>query len=221
MDAIYAAEHIFDFTIHSYQLQLIAIVKDLRLFFLKHLTNSIKFWDCLSNDNWLHHCLVNKDMKKFKLSFYFLTKSHGISIKRGMRQHYQRLANNIPSVRYKSTHFLDLLDNELHTIELLYIKEGLWIKQFGYSNLLCTKATRAITNHALIKYHLRFFLRENFSCPYGVCPIERRCHILHECRRYNKYWNLLRFMLSHLLVFLKFNLNAFSFFNSFISLSFS
>jgi len=43
-------------------------VKDLRLFFLKHLINAIEFWYCLSNDRWLHYHAVDKDMKKFNLS---------------------------------------------------------------------------------------------------------------------------------------------------------
>ena len=61
------------------------------------------------------------------------------------------------------------------------------------SNILdtpCVQVTRAITNHAPIgEYHLRFFLREPFECPCRVYPIESRHHILHNCRRYNKYWD--------------------------------
>jgi len=49
-NVIYIAQHIFDFTVYPYQLQLITIVKDLRSFFLKHLMNSIKFCDYSSND---------------------------------------------------------------------------------------------------------------------------------------------------------------------------
>ena len=49
----------------------------------------------------------------------------------------------------KNNHFLDLLYDELHTIELLYTKRDLWIKQFGYLNLLCTRAIRAIMNYVL------------------------------------------------------------------------
>ena len=87
----------------------------------------------------------------------------------------------------ESTHFLDLLDDELHTIELLYIKGGPQIKQFSHLNSLCTRVTRAIINHTPIsEYHLRFFLRENFSCLCKVYLIETRHHILYECQRYNK-----------------------------------
>ena len=42
-DAIHLAQCIFDFIIHPYQLQSIAIVKDLRIFFNKHLMNFIDF----------------------------------------------------------------------------------------------------------------------------------------------------------------------------------
>jgi len=69
-----------------------------------------------------------------------------------------------------------------------------------------------MTNYAPIgEYHLRVFLRENLSCLYKLYPIKTIYHILYECRRYNKYWNLSRSMLSHLVTFLKFNPGAFSF----------
>ena len=114
--------------------------------------------------------------------------------------------------KLKGNHFLNLLDNELHTIEPLYTKRGPWIKQFGHLNSLCARAMRAITNHASIgEYYLRFFLRESFSCPCRVYPIEIRRHILYEYRRCIKYQNSLRATLSHLVIFLEFNPNAFSF----------
>jgi len=59
----------------------------------------------------------------------------------------------------KERNFLELLDDNLNTIEPMYSKEGLWLKHFGHSNLLCTRATRAIVNYASIgEYWLRFFL---------------------------------------------------------------
>jgi len=48
-NAIYLAQHIFDSMIHLYQLQSIAIVKNLRIFFNKHPINSINFWNYPSN----------------------------------------------------------------------------------------------------------------------------------------------------------------------------
>jgi len=50
----------------------------------------------------------------------------------------------------KNIHFLKLLDNNLNIIKPTYSKEDSSIKHFGLSNSLCTRATQAITNHALI-----------------------------------------------------------------------
>ena len=73
----------------------------------------------------------------------------------------------------KEKQFLDLLNNDNNIIELSYIKGKSWLKYFGYSNLLCVRATRAITNHAPIgEYRLRFFSREDFSCLCRSYPIE-------------------------------------------------
>ena len=64
----------------------------------------------------------------------------------------------------KGKHFLDLVNNDNNTIEPSYIKEGLWLKYFGHSNSLCTRVSRAITNHALIdEYRLRFSLGKNLA----------------------------------------------------------
>jgi len=63
----------------------------------------------------------------------------------------------------KDNHFFDLLGDELHTIESLYIQWSLWIRQFSHLNSLCARATRAIMNHAPIgEYHLRFFFKRGF-----------------------------------------------------------
>ena len=67
--------------------------------------------------------------------------------------------------------------NDLSDIKPSYMKGGPWIKSFGFSNSLCARATRAITNHAPIgEYQLCFFPREEFSCPCGLYPIKTRCH---------------------------------------------
>ena len=88
----------------------------------------------------------------------------------------------------KGKHFLNLIDNDDNIIELLYIKSSLWLKYFGHSNLLYTRASRAITNHALTsKYRLRFFPREDFSCPYRQYPIKTKHHILYKYKGFNKY----------------------------------
>jgi len=74
------------------------------------------------------------------------------------------------------------------------------------------RVTTAITNHAPIgKYHLKFFLKEDISCLCEYYSIETRCHILHNCGRFNKYWYLMRDIISQVVVFLDFNPDTFSF----------
>jgi len=113
---------------------------------------------------------------------------------------------------FKGNHFLDLLDNDFLSIKPTYMKNDTWLRYIGHSNFLCARVTRVIMNHAPIgKYHLRFFLRENFSCSCSLYLIESRQHILHEYRRYNKYWNPNRESFSYFIAFLKFNPGNFSF----------
>ena len=121
----------------------------------------------------------------------------------------------------KGNHFLDLLDNEFNLIKPLYIKGSPWLQSFGYSNSLCARATRAITNHAPIgEYQLRFLPSMDISCPCNNYPIKTRRHILHECKRFNGYWNPRRDSLNHFVMFLITNPNAFAFIDSqFIQLS--
>jgi len=58
----------------------------------------------------------------------------------------------------KERNFLDLLGDDLNPIKPSSSKGSLWLLQFGYSNSLCTRALRAITNYAPIgEYRLRFF----------------------------------------------------------------
>ena len=90
-----------------------------------------------------------------------------------------------------------------------------WLKYFGHSNSLCVRAIRAIMNHVLIdEYRLRLFSQESFNCPCDLYPIKTRQYILHKCRRYNEYWNPRRDTISHFILFLEFNPNAFAFANS-------
>jgi len=109
----------------------------------------------------------------------------------------------------KGRNFLDLLDDDLNPIEPSSSKGSPWLSQFGHSNSLCTRASRAITNHAPIgESQLKFFPREIFDCPCGFYPIKTKHHILHECCRFNNHWNPRRDTLAH---FLQFNPSAFSF----------
>ena len=50
----------------------------------------------------------------------------------------------------KDRQFLDLVDDNFENIELSYTKGSPWLQSFGHSNSLCTQATRAIINYALI-----------------------------------------------------------------------
>jgi len=111
----------------------------------------------------------------------------------------------------KENQFLDLLDDNSCIIKPSYVKGGPWL-QFGHLNSLCACVSRAITNHVPIReYRLRFFPRKEFKCPYNMYPIESRRHILHDCSRFNGYWNPRRDSLSHFVMFLKANPNAFAF----------
>ena len=112
----------------------------------------------------------------------------------------------------KSKNFLKLVNSDNNIIEPLYIKGGSWLKYFSHSNSLCARASRAITNHALTgKYRLRFFPKEDFSYPCRQYPIKIRCHILHKCKRFNKYWNPRRDSIDHFVMFLELNPNVFTF----------
>ena len=112
----------------------------------------------------------------------------------------------------KGRQFLGLLDNDLYPIESLYTKEDLWIKYFKHLNSLYMRATRAIINYASIEeYCLCFFPNEDFSCPCGNYLAESRCHILHNCMRFNNYWNPRRDIISYLVSFSEFHLNVFFF----------
>ena len=75
MDAIYVMHHIFNLSIHPYQLQSIVILKELRKFFNKDPLNSIIFWDCPSDNKQPLYFVVNKEFKEFSLTLLFPCKS--------------------------------------------------------------------------------------------------------------------------------------------------
>ena len=121
-------------------------------------------------------------------------------------------SNNVQVSDFKENHFLELLDNNFHPIQPTYIRNGAWLKTIAFSNSLYVRVIRAITNHAPIgKLYLRFFPKEDFSCPCGSYSIKLRWHILHKCRRYNNYWNSNRKSFSHFVAFLEFNPGVFFF----------
>ena len=212
-DSIHAAKKIFDSESHPFQIHTTAILSELRKFFNSNDANSIEFWECPSKLKWRFHKDVDKDFKSFtvtpiypcKISWDFCKKSDSDNIINQWKMTFQTSEG-------KGKHFLDLLDTNLNFIEPSYTKGGPWLQMFGHSNSLYACATRAITNHAPIgEYRLRFFPSLDFSCLWNNYPIEIRRHILHECKRFNGYWNPRRDTLSHFVMFLTTNPNAFAF----------
>ena len=212
-NSIYAAKKIFDIKPHPYQLHTTAILQELRWFFAKDQNNSIEFWKCPSHFKCRLHQVVDKDSKLFnpqpilpsRISWDYCKKFDSNNIISQWKITFQ------VSDR-KGRNFLDLVDNDYGDIELSYTKGGPWLQAFGHSNSLCACATRAITNHAPIgEYRLRFFPSEDFKCPCGNYPIESRRHILHDCMRFNGYWNPRRDSLCHFVIFLIANPRAFAF----------
>ena len=109
--------------------------------------------------------MVDNDIKKFNLipispakaSWDFNKKEECNDIIKNWQMTFQ-----VSDLKRKQ--FLDLLNDELNTIKPSYTKESPWIKHFRHSNSLYARATRAITNHALIgEYHLKFFPKEDIS----------------------------------------------------------
>jgi len=194
----------------------LVILNELGQFFTRCQDNHIEFWECPSQLRWNLHKFVDKDSKSLKpipifpnkTSWDYCKKVNSDNIIKQWRMTFQASDG-------KGRHFLNLVNDNLKTIEPSYTKGGSWLQSFGHSNSLCARATRAIMNHALIgKYHLRFFSKEDFKCPCRSYPIKTRRHILHEYMIHNGYWNPRRDALSHFVMFLSANPKAFAFTNS-------
>ena len=215
-DSIHVAKRIFDCDAHPYQIHSATILNELWSFFSAHKSNSIEFWECPSKLRWKLHSEVDKDSKSFSISPSYPTKISWDFCKKSDCDELTKLWKmTFQASDKKGNHFLDLLDDDLKAIEPSYSKGGPWLQAFGHSNLLCARAVRAITNHAPIgEYRLRFFPNMDFLCPCNNYPIGTRRHILYKCQRFNRYWNLRRDMLSHFIMFLTSNPNAFAFINN-------
>ena len=214
-DSIHAARKIFNSSSHPFQCHSLAILSELRSFFTSNPNNSIKFWECPSCLKWRLHHDVDKDSKSFKpiptypckISWDSCKKTDSDDIINQWKMTFQASDG-------KGNHFLDLLDDDFNIIEPSYMKGSPWLQAFGHSNSLCAHAMRAITNHAPIReYWLKIFPNKDLSCPCNNYPIESRRYILHECKRFNRYWNPRRDLLSHFVMFLVANPNAFAFMN--------
>ena len=64
-DFIYVAKKIFDPSLHSYQIHMVAILNKLHKFFVGNQNNLVEFWKCPSRLNWTLHKAVDKDSKAF------------------------------------------------------------------------------------------------------------------------------------------------------------
>ena len=154
---------------------------------------------------------VDKEIKQLKTDPIFLCKSSWYFSK---KEEYDTILKNwqitFQALDYKGKNFLNLNNNDNLPTRPTYSKGGIWLKLIGHSNSLCVWTTRAITNYTPIgEYHLRFFPKESFACPCRDYPIKSRNHILHDCKRYMKYWNSNRKSLKNIITFLKVNPEAF------------
>ena len=188
-DSIHATKKIFNSKSRPYQFYTIAILSELCHFFNTKQDNSIEFWECPSHLKWRFYHDVDKDSKLFnptlsfpcKISWDHCKKIDSDDIINQWKMTFQALDG-------KGRRFLNLVDNNLNTIEPAYTKGGPWLQVFRYSNLLCARTMRAITNYTPIgEYQLRFFPNKDFKCPCGNYPIKLRKHILHKCMRFNGY----------------------------------
>jgi len=215
-DSIHATKKIFDSKSHPYQIYTTAILSKLHQFFNINQENTIEFWEYPSHLKWRFHQEVDKDSKSFNLTPSFPCKiSWDYCKKINSNDIINQWKMTFQASDGKGRRFLDLVDDNLNIIEPAYTKEGPWLQVFSHSNSLCAHAIRAITNHAPIdEYCLRFVPNEDFKCPCGNYPIKLRRHILHECMRFNGYWNPRRDSLSYFIMFLIANPNAFAFIDS-------
>ena len=138
-DSIHAAKKIFNTKSHLYQIHILVIFNELRQFFTRCQDNHIEFWECSSRLRWNLHKSVDKDSKSFKptsilpnkTSWDYCKKVNSDDIIKQWRMTFQVSDG-------KGRHFLNLVDDNLETVEPSYTKECSWLQSFGHSNLLCT-----------------------------------------------------------------------------------
>jgi len=172
-NTIHVSKKIIDPFMHPHQQQTIAVSKELHAFFNNHSDNTIEFWNC-PKDEWHLHAVVYKEMKKFDLVPLYPSKLlWDFNKKEECDNIIKEWCMTFKSLDLKRRNFLHLLNNNLSEIKLSYTKGGPWPEHIGFSNLLCARATQAITNHVP---------REEFKCLCRLYPIKSKHHILHECR---------------------------------------
>ena len=117
-DSIHVARKIFNSDSHLFQIHAIAILKELRKFFISSDANSIEFWECPSKLKWRFHHDAGKDSKSFtvtpsypcKISWDFCKKSKSDDIINQWKMTFQASEG-------KGKQFLDLLDDDLNATE--------------------------------------------------------------------------------------------------------
>ena len=124
-NSIHAAKKIFNPSFHLFQIQSVAILEDLCLFFSKDPNNSIEFWKCPSRLDWYLHKAVDLETKAFyptssypsKTSWDYSKKSECDDISNIWKIMFQASDS-------KRKQFLDLLDDNSNDIKPSYIKGG-------------------------------------------------------------------------------------------------
>ena len=125
-DSIHMAKKIFDTKSHPYQIHATAILKELRQFFSKCQENYIEFWECPSYLKWNLHRSADKDSKVFKPVPVLLSKISWDFCKKIDSDNYINLWKmTFQALDEKGNQFLDLMDDNLETIEPSYTKGGL------------------------------------------------------------------------------------------------
>ena len=117
------AKNIFDTKLHPYQIYATAILKKLRQFFSKRQENHIEFWECPSHLKWNLHRSANKDSKAFKPVPVLPSKISWNFCKKIDSDNYINLWKmTFQASDRKGNQFLDLMDDNLETIDLSYTK---------------------------------------------------------------------------------------------------
>jgi len=137
-DSIHAAKKIFNTKSHPYQIHMSVILNELRQFFTKCQENHIEFWEYSSQLRWRLPKSADRDLKSFKSIPILLNKISWDYCKKVNSDNNIKLWKmTFQASDGKGRHFLDLVDDNLETIEPSYIKEGPWLQSFGHSNSLC------------------------------------------------------------------------------------
>ena len=125
-DSLHIARRIFNSSTHPYQIHSVAISIELREFFSKDSQNCIEFWDCPSKQYWALHQLVDKETKNMMSIPLFLWKQFWDFCKKSKCESItSQWKINFQASNSKERNFLNLLSDDLISIEPSYSKDGL------------------------------------------------------------------------------------------------